>query len=278
MATHELIEIARNRGVQLKADGDKLVVGGHESVLTPEMLKALKAQRDAVLSALRHGVTPALDDQAPHATRDGVTPAANDEAPSPASDFAALNVEVHLNSPAGEVWLVPELRDPSRIELTPSDMETLRTVHESFPAARATSIRRAKAAPLAPRVACSRPSSLTLRACDPQRRGHSYPVDGDYRFREPVTQQALAEIRRVETQALAAGWSEAQLYQNRGNTSCPSDEYGLVCYLQNGRRIGAVCAGRIELTCPDGHSLHFHRPAEKKVTSVGHFGPRRCKA
>jgi hypothetical protein len=88
---------------------------------------------------------------------------------------------------------------------------------------------------------------------------HLYPVHGDWRFTEPVSPQAVAKVDAVREQALAAGWSEAQLYQNRGRYSFPcGQDYGLICFLHGDDRVGEITCQSIEIINARGSRLRFH--------------------
>ena len=90
---------------------------------------------------------------------------------------------------------------------------------------------------------------------------HLYPAAGDWLFMEPVSAEALAEMDAIRDQALALGWSEATLYQNRGMLRFPcGHDYGLVCFLHSGARVGEVTAQFIEIVSPQGSRLrHYSR-------------------
>ena len=88
---------------------------------------------------------------------------------------------------------------------------------------------------------------------------HLYPAHGDWRFTEPVTPEAVAKVTAIREQALAAGWSEAQLYQNRGRYSFPcGQDYGLVCFLHGDDRVGEVTRQSIEIINARGSHLRFY--------------------
>jgi hypothetical protein len=90
---------------------------------------------------------------------------------------------------------------------------------------------------------------------------HFYPVQGDWRFTEPVSPQAVAKVDAVRERALAAGWSEAQLYQNRGRYSFPcGQDYGLVCFLHGDDQVGEMTAQFIEIINARGTRLRFYNP------------------
>lgn len=90
---------------------------------------------------------------------------------------------------------------------------------------------------------------------------HFYPAHGDWRFTEPVSPEAVAKVDAVREQALAAGWSEAQLYQNRGRFSFPcGQDYGLVCFLHGDDRVGDITRQSIEIINARGTRLRFYNP------------------
>ena len=77
---------------------------------------------------------------------------------------------------------------------------------------------------------------------------HLFPADGDWKCSRPVGKDAVAKVDAIRDNALSLGWTEAQLYQNRGSLVFPcSHEYGLVCFLDDGERIGAVTNLSIEI-------------------------------
>jgi hypothetical protein len=89
---------------------------------------------------------------------------------------------------------------------------------------------------------------------------HLSPADGDWRFTERVSPEAVAQVDAIRDQALALGWSESRLYQNRGHLRFPvGGDYGLVCYLHSGARVNAVTAQWIEIVRPRGSRLRLHR-------------------
>jgi hypothetical protein len=69
----------------------------------------------------------------------------------------------------------------------------------------------------------------------------------------------VAQVDAIRDQALALGWSEAGLYQNRGHLRFPNgDTYGLVCFLHGDRTIGEVTAQCIEIVSPRGSRLRHY--------------------
>ena len=77
---------------------------------------------------------------------------------------------------------------------------------------------------------------------------HIYPVEGDWSVTQPVLVAAVAKVDAIREQALALGWSEAQLYQNRGRYAFPyGQDYGLVCFLDDGDQVGEITRESIEI-------------------------------
>ena len=76
-----------------------------------------------------------------------------------------------------------------------------------------------------------------------------YPAkEGNHKCSHPVTPKALAKVDAIKTEALAKGWLENRLYQNRGQYKFPcGEDYGLVCHMEGNRRIGAITEQAIEI-------------------------------
>ena len=90
-----------------------------------------------------------------------------------------------------------------------------------------------------------------------------FPEDGDWRFTQRVRTSAIPKVDAVREQALSLGWSEAQLYQNRGRFRFPcGEDYGLVCFLDENKRIGEVTRQSIEIVGPppSENRLRFFNP------------------
>jgi hypothetical protein len=101
---------------------------------------------------------------------------------------------------------------------------------------------------------------------------HHYPAEGAFRFEVAVPSEAAAEVLRARDEALAAGWSEAELLQNRGSFRFPcGPDWGLVCFLGPDRRVGAVTADRIELVSrvPGRPPLGFCRRSRSTAARGG---------
>ncbi len=93
-------------------------------------------------------------------------------------------------------------------------------------------------------------------------RVHSFPKEAlpGCPFNHPVTAEAKAMVDSIRESALAAGWTEAELYQTRGRFAFPcGGDYGVVCFIHPGQRLGQVTSQTIQLICKAGHSLHFYR-------------------
>jgi hypothetical protein len=88
---------------------------------------------------------------------------------------------------------------------------------------------------------------------------HLYPVQGDWRFMEPVSLEAVAKVDAIRDRALALGWSEAQLYQTRGRYSFPcGQDYGLVCFLRGDDQVAEITCQSIEIINARGTRLRFY--------------------
>jgi hypothetical protein len=75
----------------------------------------------------------------------------------------------------------------------------------------------------------------------------------------------VAKVDAIRDEAMACGWSEARLYQNQGRFRFPcGQDYGLVCFVDEDREIGAVTKQSIEIihgaNTPRPSTLRFHNP------------------
>lgn len=87
----------------------------------------------------------------------------------------------------------------------------------------------------------------------------AFPTTGEWRFTEPVSPEAVTNVDKIRDEALALGWPEARLYQNRGQIRFPcGQEYGLVCFLGEGATIAAVSREAITIQGRHGHALRFY--------------------
>lgn len=109
-------------------------------------------------------------------------------------------------------------------------------------------------APLLPRAKPAEPPAVER---------YLFPKDGDYRFTQKVLPAAIAKVDAIRNQALALGWSESRLYQNRGQFRFPcGPHYGLVCFISEEHRIGELTAQSIEIIGPPPleNRLRFYNP------------------
>lgn len=99
----------------------------------------------------------------------------------------------------------------------------------------------------------------------------AFPATGEWRFTESASPEAVAKVDKIRDEALALGWSEARLYQNRGKIRFPcGQEYGLVCFVRDGETIAAVSREAITIQNRHGHALRFYnadveQPWSRKV-------------
>jgi hypothetical protein len=91
--------------------------------------------------------------------------------------------------------------------------------------------------------------------------GHQFPEEpGDFRFLQPVRRSALTKVQAIRDAAVAIGWTDARLFQNRGRFLFPcGNDYGLACFVHPDQTIGRVTPRAIEIVCAAGHSLNFYR-------------------
>ena len=87
----------------------------------------------------------------------------------------------------------------------------------------------------------------------------AFPTTGEWRFTEHVSPEAVAKVDKIRDEALALGWPEARLYQNRGQIRFPcGQEYGLVCFVRDGETIAGVAREAITIQGRHGHALRFY--------------------
>jgi hypothetical protein len=79
---------------------------------------ARRATRAATAAVVDRGDVAAGDPAAARPLPPGLTEA-------DVGSFGALRVEMCITGPMGDVWIVPELKDPSRIEMTPRHAATV---------------------------------------------------------------------------------------------------------------------------------------------------------
>jgi hypothetical protein len=91
---------------------------------------------------------------------------------------------------------------------------------------------------------------------------YRYPSEGDWPVTQPVSAGAISKVNAIREQALVLGWSEAQLYRNRGRFAFPcGEEYGLVCFLDDGEEVGEITRQSIEIINAHGNRLRFYNHA-----------------
>lgn len=93
-----------------------------------------------------------------------------------------------------------------------------------------------------------------------------FPKTGNFEFTVPVSPESLEKVRAIKSEALALGWSESALFQNRGNLRYPvGNEYGLVCFLEPEKDIRSVSKDFVEIVHHEANQretvLRFQNPA-----------------
>jgi len=124
-----------------------------------------------------------------------------------------------------------------------------------------------KAAPVAP-ASIAAPSPPPA-AAPPFR----FPPTGEFRFTERVSPEAVAMVDAIRDQAVSHGWTLPQLYQNRGHFRFPcGPDWGLVTFLDEGRRVGEVARQYIEIIYPGPresrgrfHNMEVDQPWLKRI-------------
>jgi hypothetical protein len=91
-----------------------------------------------------------------------------------------------------------------------------------------------------------------------------FPETGCWKFSEPVSPEAVRKVDAIRDTAMAQGWSEARLYQNRGRLRFPlGPDYGLVCFLGPDATTGVITETHIEVVhtrAGRSHTLRFSNP------------------
>jgi hypothetical protein len=115
------------------------------------------------------------------------------------------------------------------------------------------------------------PSEKTLADCVAS--VHKFPKEGSWALSQPIAPRVLELVDGIASEALALGWSKASLYQNRGNVKFPcGKDWGLVCFIREGDRIGSVTSTAIEIigAAPGANPLKFYNP-DRKVEQLNLF-------
>jgi hypothetical protein len=77
----------------------------------------------------------------------------------------------------------------------------------------------------------------------------------------PVSPESAALVDAIRDRALDLGWTHGGLYLTRGSLRFPlGSDYGLVCYLKPGDRIGEVTTYSIEIILPNNMRQRFYNP------------------
>jgi len=124
-------------------------------------------------------------------------------------------------------------------------------------------------------VVARRTAVLGSRA-GPQVEPYLFPKDGNLPFPGKVLPSAVAKVDAIRDQALALGWSERRLYQNRGELRFPcGEDYGLVCFIGEAQRIGEVTKQYIEIIspAPRENCLRFYNPDAPQPWRVVRLSP-----
>ena len=100
---------------------------------------------------------------------------------------------------------------------------------------------------------------------EPPKNNWTYPENEAWNCIQQVSAEALAKVDAIKEEAMSKKWSEARLYQNQGRFKFPcGQDYGLVCFVGDDQKIGAVTEQYIEIIhCPDTprpSTLRFHNP------------------
>ncbi len=129
---------------------------------------------------------------------------------------------------------------------------------------------------LPPRKTIHPPAKPVGRDFHPEVEQYLFPKDGNQPFTEKVSPSAVAKVDAIRDQALALGWSERRLYQNRGHFRFPcGDEYGLVCFIGETQRIGEVTKQCIEIISPPPREnlLRFYNPDVPQPRRAARLSP-----
>jgi hypothetical protein len=92
----------------------------------------------------------------------------------------------------------------------------------------------------------------------PQRAIAPHSID---RNAVPVSPESTALVDAIHDCALGLGWTHDSLYRTRGSLRFPlGSDYGLVCHLKPGDRIGEVTTYSIEIILPNNMRQRFYNP------------------
>lgn len=106
------------------------------------------------------------------------------------------------------------------------------------------------------------PSRATSPPRPPGGSGHLFPARGAWPFTESIAADAVAKVDAIRDEALALGWTEAALYQNRSALAFPvGGEWGLVCFLAGDAVAGSVTREAITIRHARGAQTRFFNTA-----------------
>ena len=93
-----------------------------------------------------------------------------------------------------------------------------------------------------------------------------YPSRCRLPHRQKVTYADVAKVSAIRDEAMSKGWSEVALFQNQSQFTFPfGHEYGLVCFLGEGREIKSISQEFISIVHHEANGrdavLHFLNPA-----------------
>ena len=108
------------------------------------------------------------------------------------------------------------------------------------------------------------PSDKSLSDCEAS--VHRFPDQGSWTCSHPVAPKVIGLVDTIAQEAFALGWTKRGLYQNRSNLKFPyGKDWGLVCFLREGDKIGAISSSAIEIVgpAPGANPLKYYNPDRK---------------
>lgn len=107
---------------------------------------------------------------------------------------------------------------------------------------------------------------------EPERPRHVITLAGPDRNSVVVSPNSVVLVDEIRARAIALGWTHESLYRTDGSLRFPlGSEYGLVCYVKPGDRIGEVAKHSIEIILRDNVRQRFYNPNADQpwITRVG---------
>jgi hypothetical protein len=107
---------------------------------------------------------------------------------------------------------------------------------------------------------------------EPERPRHAVAPACPDRNAVVVSPDCVALVDGIRERALALGWTNDSLYRTGGSLRFPlGSEYGLICYLKPGDRIGEVTTHSIEIILRNNVRQRFYNPNVDQpwITRVG---------